>query len=142
MIFQLKLEVKVSLLDGGTDVPYTMVVGYDSGCHSMAMSVSDIGPLMQPGAVESLPFKRTTTAGGGSRARRLALQIRILSQAGDKELVGWHPIVCNCYENSSTLCIFRGTLEQDLFTVNHPYFQRLYVARSKAQIVHNMPKGW
>lgn len=140
-LFQLKLEARVSVTDGGTGLPLTMDVNYDSGCSKMALSLPNAQPFLQPAAPQHLPIRTSQTASGLAQVYRLNFEVRHLSRDGQKELVHWYPIICNCYPRSSDLRIFRGILESDLFIANHPHLQRLYVARTRAQLFHSMPKG-
>ena len=107
----------------------------------MALSLPNARPFLQPAAPQNLEIRTSRTASGLAQVYRLEFEVRHLSRDGRKELVPWYSISCNCYPGSSDLRIFRGILESDLFIANHPHLQRLYVARTRAQLFHSMPKG-
>lgn len=140
MVFSLNWKPK-SASQGGTGLPHTMDVYYDSGCSRMALSLSNAQSFLRPNAVQNLPIRTSQTASGPAQSYRVTFQVRHLSRDGQKELVHWHPVRCNCYRNSSNLRIFRGTLERDMFMANQPHLQRLYVAHTRAQLLRSLPKG-
>ena len=106
----------------------------------MAIPLSDLNPIMAQDSIDELPEIRTNTAGGRAFARCSTLEVRVLTRDTTKEIIPWHTVKCNFYDNISRR-IFRGALETNWFVCNHPHRQRLYVARTKDQLLRRMPKN-
>lgn len=122
----------------GNGQAFTMKIGYDSGCSTMAIPLADIVPMMAPASVDLLPTVFSMTPSGSSSSRRTSLEVRVLSRDATKVLIPWHLVTCKGYPNIGAR-ILRQSLEDSCFVCSHPHLQRLYVAYSKGQLVNRMP---
>jgi hypothetical protein len=140
VFFQLKLEVLVRPSNGGNGQSFTMDVCYDSGCKSMAIPSADLSSLMTQAGIHGLVSIPTNTAAGKGRAHKARIRVQVLTRDATQILIPWHSVFCSCY-GSIAYRIFRGTLESTLFLCNHPHQDRLYVARTKQQLLQRMPRA-
>ena len=131
--------MRVLIEHGASGQIYSMKVRYDSGCSSMALDANILAVLVAPAALASFPTTVSSTAAGRIRAPRVQMEVRILSRDKTSILVPWTLIHCSALQNRRSV-IFRGNLESDCFVCNQPRLQRLYVSRTKAQLVTRMPR--
>lgn len=131
--------MRVPIEHGASGQIFSMNVRYDSGCSSMALDANKLAILVAPAALASFPTAISNTAAGRVRVPRVQVEVRILSRDKTSILVPWKLIHCSALPNRRTV-IFRGSLEYDCFVCNQPRLQRLYVSRTKAQLITRMPR--
>lgn len=104
----------------------------------MSLPATDLAMLFAPVPLSSFPSRRSNTAGGPVDVPRVKVDVRVLSRDKTGVMIPWTTVSCN--GNQALLKpIFRNSLET-LFVCNHPRLDRLYVAHTKTQLTHRMPR--